>query len=357
MRLLAPSSLFRRVRADANRNIARVKNGAQYFAELRKPELGLTAKELVWSRDKVCLYRFSGGDRSQRVPVLLVYSLVGRPNVFDLRPGNSYVERMLERGFDVFLLDWGVPDAADSQVNLESYCDEYIPMACKVALQASAATEITVFGYCLGAVFSALFAAGHPEIPLANLVLQTTPIDFRAMGPACKMFVDDRVDPTIFLDETGNLPPSAVLKGMRMPNPTKHLLAYVDLIHNSHNQAHLSSYQTMVGWSNAHIPIPGAVFLQAVDLFIRQNLLMTGRVPLGDRVVDLADIRCNVLVVTADRDDLVPAEASDPLVGLLTGATVSEIAVPAGHVGLVAGRRAHTEFIPQTLDWLEQHSN
>jgi polyhydroxyalkanoate synthase len=264
---------------------------------------------------------------------------------------------MLERGFDVFLLDWGVPDAVDSQVNLESYCDEYLPKACAAVIGAAGSSEITVFGYCLGAVFTALFAAGHPEVPVANLVLQTPPINFRALGPACKLFMADNVDPAAFLDETGNVSPAVVLRGMRMPNPTKHLLAYVDLLRNLDNQAHLASYQVIVGWSNSHIPIPGAVFLQWVDLFIRKNLLVTGRIPLGDRVVDLADIRCRVLVVTADHDDLVPAESSGPLVGLLTGAEVSEISVPAGHVGLVAGRRAHAEFIPRTLEWLEQHSD
>ena len=42
-------------------------------------------------------------------PLLLVYALIDRPFILDLIPGNSFVEYLVEQGFDVYLLDWGIP--------------------------------------------------------------------------------------------------------------------------------------------------------------------------------------------------------------------------------------------------------
>jgi poly(3-hydroxyalkanoate) synthetase len=43
------------------------------------------------------------------VPVLLTYGFVLKPYVFDLAPGNSVVENLVKAGFDVYMLDFGVP--------------------------------------------------------------------------------------------------------------------------------------------------------------------------------------------------------------------------------------------------------
>jgi polyhydroxyalkanoate synthase len=43
------------------------------------------------------------------VPLLLVFALINRPEIFDLRPGSSLIEFLLDEGFDVSLVDWGVP--------------------------------------------------------------------------------------------------------------------------------------------------------------------------------------------------------------------------------------------------------
>jgi polyhydroxyalkanoate synthase subunit PhaC len=41
-------------------------------------------------------------------------SLVSTPKVFDLRPHNSFVSYLLQAGFDVYLLDWGIADHRDA---------------------------------------------------------------------------------------------------------------------------------------------------------------------------------------------------------------------------------------------------
>ena len=78
-------------------------------------EVGTSPKDVVWTHRKTTLYRYRSENRRHAVPVLLVFALINRPDIFDLRPGNSFVEFLLNEGFDVFLIDWGYPRGASCQ--------------------------------------------------------------------------------------------------------------------------------------------------------------------------------------------------------------------------------------------------
>ena len=75
------------------------------------------------------------------MPVLLVFALINRPDIFDLRPGNSFVEFLLDEGYDVFLLDWGVPGEEDADVGLDNYVCDALPWAMRETLRAAARTS------------------------------------------------------------------------------------------------------------------------------------------------------------------------------------------------------------------------
>ena len=94
-----------------------------------------------------------------------------------------------DEGFDVFLLDWAAPDPADAENTLETYVDHYIPKAMAAATEEAGADELTVIGYCFAGVLTLLLAAGHPELPIRNLIALTTPCDYREMGFMSKMFL------------------------------------------------------------------------------------------------------------------------------------------------------------------------
>ena len=79
-----------------------------------------------------------------------MFALINRPEIFDLRPGNSFVEFLLEEGFDVFLVDWGVPDEEDADMGLAEFvCDE-LHWAVRETLRAAGEEELTLLGWCIG---------------------------------------------------------------------------------------------------------------------------------------------------------------------------------------------------------------
>ena len=136
----------------------------------------LTPREIVWTHRNTTLFRYRSDERRHAVPVLLVFALINRPDIFDLQPGNSFVEHLLAEGFDVFLLDWGEPDDADADMGLEAFVLDELHWAVRETLRAAAAEELSMLGWCIGGTLAAMYAALERDA-VRNLILLTTPID------------------------------------------------------------------------------------------------------------------------------------------------------------------------------------
>src|ERR1035441_9703560 len=97
-----------------------------------KAPIAQTPKELVWTLNKAKLYRYIPVVPQQerhRVPLMLVFALMNRPYILDLRPGHSFVEYLVRHGFDVYLLDWGSPGPEDSRQIGRASCRERVQIS------------------------------------------------------------------------------------------------------------------------------------------------------------------------------------------------------------------------------------
>ena len=96
----------------------------------------------------------------------------------DLRPGHSFVEFMVKQGYDVFLLDWGVPGLEDKHLRFDDYALDYIPRAVRKMKAITGTEEFSLLGWCIGSIITTIYAALRPDDGLRNLVLLTAPLDF-----------------------------------------------------------------------------------------------------------------------------------------------------------------------------------
>jgi polyhydroxyalkanoate synthase subunit PhaC len=352
-----PSELRERVERDIDRAIRRGRNGLRYAAGMGRPKVGPTPKDVIWKRDKAEVWHYRGGKPTHRPPVLIVHSLVSRSYVYDLLEGNSMIRFFMDSGLDILLTDWGVADEADAENTLETYVDDYLPRAVAAACDATGSDEITVLGYCFGGVLSLLCAARHPELPIRNLAIMATPIDFSKLSGLVSLVRDGKVDIEDLLDETGNVPPEAMERSVRVMKPTADLAQYANLWQNLWNDKFFAAYQAMNQWVGDHVPFPGAAAKQAAEQLIQNNGLMEGTMRLGGHAVDLGAITCPTLSVLAKRDHIVPPECTTPLPGLLTGTKADELRLDAGHVGLAMGRSAKKVTLPHIAQWIKDHSD
>src|ERR1700691_4349976 len=146
-----------------------------------KAAIAQTPKELVWTLNKAKLYRYVPvlpPEKRHPVPLMLVFALMNRPYILDLRPGHSFVEFLVAHGFDVYLLDWGSPGPEDSHLKFDDYTLEYMPRAIRKVKAISGVEEVSVLGWCIGAILTTIYAALRPDDGLRNLLLLTAPLDF-----------------------------------------------------------------------------------------------------------------------------------------------------------------------------------
>jgi polyhydroxyalkanoate synthase subunit PhaC len=353
--LVSPNDLASRVQAQAEWSILTVRNGIKPLPHRDGPPVAQTPRDAVWCRDRATVYRYRSDQRAHRPPVLLVMSLISKAYIFDLRPGSSFVEVLLGHGLDVFMLDWGIPDARDAQNTLQTYCDEYLPEAVSATCAAAGVDDLTMLGYCFGGTLALLYAAGHPDAPVRNFAFVATPIDFNKLGPMSTLLAEGRLDADDLLDETGNVPAESITNGFRMLKPLGDLATYADLLHNLWDDDFIDSYQAIFGWARDQIPFPGATMRQVVRMFVRDNAIIEDRVRLT-RPVSLRAIHVPVLCVLSEQDHITPPDAVGPLLDLVGSCDTTELRFRAGHVGLIVGRTAVRHNMPAMAEWIVARS-
>jgi polyhydroxyalkanoate synthase len=351
---VAPADLLARVNRDLERSWLRARNGLRYVRGTHRPKLGATPKDVVWTRDKAQLWRYRGdAPLRYRQPLLIVTSLVSRSYILDLLPGSSSVEFLRAQGFDVYMVDWGIPDLLDAENTLETYVDEFLPRAVDAVLRESGAEELTMIGYCLGGVLAALYAAAHEDARVRSLVLLATPVDFSAMGPMVAALQEGRLEPDDIIDESGNVPADVLYSGFFMMAPTTIVAQNATLLEHLWNDDFVTGFQAVSQWTRDQVPFPGAAMRQVVEDLIRANRLMDGTLRLGGRRIDLARISANVLNVMAEKDRVVPRAAAQPALELIgRPERRAEMILPGGHATFGTGRTAFKHTLPRLSEWI-----
>jgi polyhydroxyalkanoate synthase len=344
------------IRREAQRSLFRARNGIQMLTGARNPPVGVTPKQVVWRRGKARMVRYESDKRTVGPPLVIVWSIVSQSYILDLRPGHSFVEQLLDAGFDVLMLDWGEADAVDQGNDFALYIDNYMPRALDRALEVTEADELSVLGYCFGGALSLLAAAGHPDIPIRNLAVMATPIDLGFIEGLIRALERGALEVDDLIDETGNVPADAVYRGVASLRPTTDIFKYATLWERLWNDEFVDGYQAMATWIREQTPLPGQMAREMVDLMVRRNLLATGEFPVGPRTIRLADVTCPVLNVMAENDHMVPPQSSERLSELVGSDDFTDLRIPAGHIGLAAGRDASRITVPRIIEWLNQRS-
>lgn len=350
-----PSDVLDRVRREVERNALRARNGIKLVAGRTPANVGRSPKDVVWEHGRTTLYHYRNDDVRISPPLLLVFSLISRSYVMDLSPGNSFVEKLMAAGFDVYLLDWGEPDERDAANRLEDYTDDYLPAAIERVRHLSGADRISLLGYCFGGVLTLLHAAHHPSSPIRSHTVMATPVDFAQVGPMANV-MSSGLDVDALLGPDGNVPPGVMLQSFRTLTPTAEITSYVNLVEKLWSDDYVAAHQAMSTWGSDHIPFPGAVARQAADMLVRDNGMMTDRLTLGGDRVHLADITTPFLGVLATRDHIIPEPAAEPVIDLVGSADKHLLRLKGGHIGLIVGKTAARTTIPTVIEFLQQQS-
>ncbi|MES9965383.1 MAG: class III poly(R)-hydroxyalkanoic acid synthase subunit PhaC [Candidatus Sedimenticola sp. 20ELBAFRAG] len=340
--------------ADYSRKLGK---GVENLLNAEQIDTGVSPKEVVYTEDKLSLYRYKApeGVKQNSVPVLIIYALVNRPYMTDIQENRSTIKNLLAAGQDVYLIDWGYPDGADSSLTLDDYINGYIDRCVDAIRQLSNQEKINILGICQGGSFSLCYTSLHQE-KVKNLITMVTPVDFKTPDNMLSAWVQ-HMDVDLLVDTLGNVPGELLnwtflsLKPFSLTGQK-----YINMVDVLDDEEKLKNFLRMEKWIFDSPDQAGETFRQFIKDFYQDNGLLNGTVKLGDRMVDLKNIKCPVLNIFAEQDHLVPPDASRALKGQTGSKDYTELSFPGGHIGIYVSGKAQKTVPPAIGDWLDARS-
>jgi polyhydroxyalkanoate synthase subunit PhaC len=344
--------------AEQRRLWSRLWSVPRVFRQARETRVGTTPAEVVLAEGTHRLMRYRRETpASYGEPVLFCYALVNRAYILDLQPDKSVVQQYLKQGFDVYLIDWGVPTDADRRLTLEHYVCGFLQRAVEWIRERQATDRVHLLGYCMGGTMTTLLTALRPEL-VRSLTLLAAPIDFCGHDGLLNLWTDPRhFDVDAVVDAFGNCPAWFLQTCFLFMNPVANLIEKnISFYEQMDDPRSMTNHFALESWVNDGIPVAGETFREFVKSLYQRNLLVKGELSLGGRRVDLARITCPLLLLTAKNDHLVIPASTEGVRPHVTTTDIESMEIGAGHVGLVVSSRAHKSFWPAATRWLGDRS-
>lgn len=314
----------------------RLKHGLEYIGNPDDIEVGLTPRELVYQEGTFRLYCYPSHTAVRR-PLFLVYSLINRPYIFDLRPGRSLIEYLCQNGFDVYLLDWGTPTPEMGHAHLTDIVCDTLHRCVRKIQRKSRQQKIDVLGYCMGATFAAMYTAYRPQ-DVEKLVLLTPILGRTQNGVLQKIAQAQELKQDAL---KGQLISGRLLKNFfNSVKPATAVKKERDFWKNHNSAEFLNHFLPVEKWSNDTPDVPAQVFFEFLDSVLYQQQLLDQDFSIGAYRFDFTKITVPVLAVAAEKDWIIPAESLSVGAQIFTQADYRPYLIKGGHIGLVVGRSA-----------------
>lgn len=324
------------------------------LSEMDEIEVGVSDNEVVYQEDKVKLLHYkSRTEKQNSVPLLIVYALVNRPYMADIQDGRSLIQGLLDQGVDVYLIDWGYPDASDRCLELDDYINGYINNCVDEICSRHQLDAINLLGICQGGAFSLCYTALHGD-KVRNLITTVTPVDFHTKDDMLSNLVRN-VDIDTVVDSMGNVP-GEILNWTFLNLKPYRLIGqkYIDVVNLLDDKDKALNFMRMEKWIFDSPDQAGKAYCQFIKQFYQANGLVKGTVKIGDDTVDLENIKCPVLNIFAAADHLVPPDASRALEGCIGTNDYTALEFPGGHIGIYVSGKAQKMIPPTVGEWLDK---
>ncbi|MEX2186651.1 MAG: class III poly(R)-hydroxyalkanoic acid synthase subunit PhaC [Pirellulales bacterium] len=357
---------FLRAMSQAHRNLANSEAAKTWQRFLKPPDVAqatqsavaTTPHRVVYEEGTLKLQYYSNDNGAALAePVLVCFALVNRPYILDLQPDRSVIRRLLQRGFDVYLIDWGVPASSDKHLRLHDYVCRFMKNVTDFVCSHSGATSVNLLGYCMGGTLAAMFASLYPEL-VRNLVLLAAPIDFSRDESLLNVWAsEDNFNVDALIDAYGNCPGPFLQASFQMMRPVQSFHEkFIGFVERMFDDRFLENFFGMEQWANDSIPVAGEAFREFVKMLYRQNRLVEGQMMLNDEQIDLSKIVCPLLMLTADFDHLVSPGSTLALQNHVGSRDIQHMSIDAGHIGLAVSSKAHAQLWPNAAEWLATRS-
>ena len=290
-------------------------------------------------------------------PVLLVPPMMLAAEVYDVSPQTSAVTILHEHGADPWVVDFGAPEREEGGLE-RTLADHVLAVSDAVdRVREITGQDVHLGGYSQGGMFVYQTAAYRRSAGLGSLITFGSPVDTRLAMPfgLPEQLAADAAG--LLADRVFRgwaLPAWASRTGFRLLDPVKSMRSRIEFILQLHDREALlpregqRRFLEADGW----VAWPGPAMADFLRQFIAHNRMLEGGFVIDDALVTLADIESPILLVVGMIDEIAPAPGVRAIRLAAPRADVYELALPAGHFGLVVGSKANTITWPTVAAWV-----
>ena len=278
--------------------------------------------------------------------VLLVPPLAVSIACFDLRADQSLAAFLVEStGRPVYVVDYGHVGFGQRRLGFEAWIDGILPMTIQQVSYMHGGAPVDVVTWSLGGTLTLLTAAAHPRLPLRSIAAVGTPIDYskiphlapvRRLGRLTGGHVVHLANRAL-----GGQPGWAVRAAFRFTALQREVTKPWFVLRNLHDTETIARMEAVDRFIGGMPGYPGRLYGQLYARVIQRNELAEGRLTLGERVIELRDVRQDVLIVGGRNDVIAPIPSVRKAIDVLLGArSVNWAEAPGSHLGVLAGPEA-----------------
>ncbi|CCK81856.1 class III poly(R)-hydroxyalkanoic acid synthase subunit PhaC [Desulfobacula toluolica] len=339
-------------------DVEKVQNRAQKASEVLldclETKLAQTPYEVVYQEDRVKLKHYRATKKSNcKTPLLIVYALINRETMLDLQPGRSVVERFLDQGIDLYMIDWGYPKRKDRFLGFDDHVNGYMDNIVDFICKKNKVKKINLMGICMGGTFCVMYAALYPE-KIKNLVTTVTPTNFDTQKGLLHIWMK-HMDVDAVVNAYGNFSADIMNFGFLLMNPARLMIdKYVGFLEHMDQKEFVENFVRMEKWIFDSPDVPGEVFREFVKECYQKNKLIQSKLEVGGKRVDLKNITMPLLNIYGKYDHLVPPEACNQLTRHVGSKDTKDICLDTGHIGIYVSSKCQEAFAPGVGTWLKE---
>lgn len=302
-----------------------------------------------------------------RVPLLIVPPLAVNMSIYDLFPDRSLVRYFVARGFDVYLIDWGVPGLRHTHYTFETYAAHLMPEFIQAVRTHSGQQDLSLHGWSLGGVLALCYAALTHDAHIRNLVILGAPINTHASGAIGRFYQSVKRQADRIERATGwriHDVPAAMLHtpgwmnvvGFKMTNPVGSVMGYWDLLRKLGDREFVTDHATQSAFLDNMVPYPGGVVKDMIGRLWIANEFSTGTLHIAGTEARLKDIHASLFTIGGKSDTMVTRPAIEALNGLVGTNDTTFLHAPGGHMGILSGSKAPATIWQPVANWLAERS-